>query len=408
MRAAKRNMERMVERVPDSDWQSQQNFISNSPWDSSALMKQIARDVDAILGHDTDTCLIIDESAMTKKGHKSVGVTRQWNGRLGKIDNCQVGVFAALNCRHRVSLVDVRLFLPESWTSDRRRCHEAKVPLEQRQFRKKAELALEMVASARHNGLSFNWIGADGFYGNDPKLLRQLDQMGETFMLDVHCDQTIYTEDPQPYLPPPRSGRGRKPVRLKTDIPSITVADWANQQPDDAWQTVFTRQSTRGPLTVKVLHRRVWLWDNKEQQAHLWHLIVSRGHNSRNELKYSVSNAAPDTTVARLAFMQGQRYWVERALEDGKSTVGLAEYQVRGWTGWHHHMALVMLSMLFILKTKIKYKKVHHLLSGNDVRILLYHFLPQRETPKQEVLRQMAVRHQQRLKSILSYSKLRI
>jgi hypothetical protein len=99
---------------------------------------------------------------------------------------------------------------------------------------------------------------------------------------------------------------------------------------------------------------------------------------------------------------------VERALQDGKSTAGLAEYQIRGWNGWHHHMALVMLAMLFMLKTKIKYKNDHHLLSSDDVRILLYHFLPKREISQEEVLRQMLVRHQQRKKSILSYSKLRI
>ena len=106
--------------------------------------------------------------------------------------------------------------------------------------------------------------------------------------------------------------------------------------------------------------------------------------------------------------MQGQRYWVERALQDGKSTAGLAEYQIRGWNGWHHHMALVMLAMLFMLKTKIKYKNEHHLLTSYDVRILLYHFLPKREISQEEVLRQMLVRHQQRKKSILYYSKLRI
>lgn len=408
MRAAKRNMERMVERVPGSDWQSQQNFISNSPWDSFALMNQIAHDADAAIGHDSDSCFIIDESAITKKGTKSVGVARQWNGRLGKVDNCQVGVFGALNCRSRVSLVDVRLFLPQCWTKDKRRCQEAKVPTERRNFRKKAELAREMVAAARHNGLSFNWIGADGFYGNDPEFLRQLDQMGETFMIDVHCDQTIYLEDPRPYLPQQQSGRGRKPSRLKTDVPSITVAQWAKMQPDDSWHKVFTRNSTKGQLISKVLHQRVWLWDGKEQQAHLWHLMVSRGNNSINELKYSVSNAAPSTTVARLVFMQGQRYWVERALQDGKSTAGLAEYQIRGWNGWHHHMALVMLAMLFMLKTKIKYKNEYQLLSSYDVRILLYHFLPKREISQEEVLRQMLVRHQQRKKSILYYYKLRI
>lgn len=407
MRAIKRNMERMVEKVPDSDWQSQQNFISNSPWDSSALTDQIAIDAYSKIGNDVDTCYIIDESAISKKGKKSIGVSRQWNGRLGKVDNCQVGVFGALNCRKRVSLIDVRLFLPESWTKNKQRCHEAKVPKDNQKFRKKTELALEMVESARQKGLSFSWIGADGFYGNDPAFLRQLDQMGETFMIDVHSDQTIYLEDPKPYVPNQKSTRGRKPSRLKTNVPGVSVSKWAKMQPEDAWQKVFIRNSTKGDIIAKVLHQRVWLWDGKEQRVHLWHLIVSRRVNSKNELKYSISNASPDTSVARLAFMQGQRFWVERALQDGKSSVGLAEYQIRGWNGWHHHMALVMLAMLFMLKTKLKYKIEYHLLSSQDVRMLLYNFLPKREISKKEVLRQMAIRHKQRQKSILSNSKLK-
>jgi SRSO17 transposase len=339
MRATKRNMERMVEKVPDSDWQVQQNFISNSPWDNFALMDQIARDADSAIGHDADTCFIIDESAISKKENQSVGVSRQWNGRLGKVDNCQVGVFGALNCRKRVSLVDARLFLPQRWTQDKQRCCNAKVPTDRLHFRKKTELALEMVASARDKGLSYHWIGADGFYGNDPKFLRQLDRRGETFMVDVHSDQTIYLEHPRPDIPKQTSRRGRKPCRLTTDVSSITVAEWAKRQPEESWQKIFTRNSTKGQLIAKVLHRRVWLWDGKEQQAHLWHLIVSCDSNSNKELKYSVCDAAPGTTVARLAFMQGQRCWVEHALQDGKSTAGLAEYQVRGWIGWHHPSA---------------------------------------------------------------------
>lgn len=409
MQAVKRNMERMVEVVPESNWQSMQNFISHSPWDGFSLMDQIARDANALIGADADTCLVIDESAITKKGNKSVGVARQWNGRLGKVDNCQVGVYAALNRRDQVSLIDGRLFLPKSWTDDKERCQRAGIPRDRLEHKKKAELALEMVQSAREKGLSYHWIGADAFYGEHPEFVRQLDQAGETFMVDVHCDQTIYLEDPHPYLPEHQSERrGRKPKRLKTDVRSTTVAQWANSQPESSWETVFIRDSSKGALTAKVLQRRIWLWNGEEARAHCWHLIVRRENGSKNYYKYSISNANENTSIQRLAFMQGQRFWVERAIEDAKTSAGLADYQVRHWDGWHHHMAMVMLALLFLLQIKIKYKDSYELLSCNDIRELLSHFLPRRDITKEEVLYQMKIRHQKRAQAIEFFKKQKI
>jgi len=337
MQASKKNMERMVESVPYSNWQSLQNFISHSPWDATCLLDQIAIDANQLIGGDRDSCLIIDETAFAKKGKKSVGVSRQWSGRLGKVDNCQVGVFAAMNCRNKVSLINARLYLPKSWTDDRTRCEETDIPKDRLNHQKKADLALDMVESARQNRLSFQWIGADAFYGEDPSFLRNLDGLGETFMVDVHSDQTIYLNDPQPHIPAPQSKRGRRPSRLKTDEKFITVSQWANNQPKTAWQQIDLRDGTKGTLSVSVVHGRVWLWDGKEKQAHQWHVVVRHEPGSKNKLKYSLSNASPDTSVARFAFMQGQRYFVERAIEDGKSAAGMADYQVRTWTGWHHH-----------------------------------------------------------------------
>jgi SRSO17 transposase len=400
MQAVKKNMERMTEVVPDSNWQSIQNFISHSPWDSGALLDQIAIDANALIGGNADSCLIVDESGFTKKGKKSVGVSRQWNGRQGKVDNCQVAVYAALCCRNRVCLTDTRLFLPENWTNDKQRCLEAGVATDRLEHRKKSDLAFEMVQSAREKGLSFQWVGGDAFYGDDPGFLRQLDQIGEIFMLDVHKDQTIYLEDPMPYVPNRKSNRGPTPKLLQTDLVGQQVSQWAKQQPKSAWKKVFIRDSTMGILTAKVLHREVWLWDGKETYANKWQLVVTVAPNSKNKIKYSLSNAPLDTTLERLVFMQSQRYWVERAIEDGKSHAGLADYQVRGWTGWHHHMAMVMLALLFMLETKINNEDSFQLLSCYDVQDLLAHFLPRRDITKQEVLRQMLVRHRQRAVSI--------
>jgi SRSO17 transposase len=145
MQADKKNMERMVEVVPDSEWQSLQNFTSHSPWRERRLLDQLACDANHLIGGKVDSCFLVDESAFAKKGNKSVGVSRQWNGRLGKLDNCQVGVYGAL-CRHdQAVLIDTRLFLPESWTNDPDHCLEAGVPEDRLAHRKKAELALDLV-----------------------------------------------------------------------------------------------------------------------------------------------------------------------------------------------------------------------------------------------------------------------
>jgi SRSO17 transposase len=405
MQADKKNLERMVEVVPDSEWQSLQNFTSHSPWSGRGLLDQVARDANQLIGGAADSCFIVDESGLSKKGKKSVGVSRQWNGRLGKIDNCQVGVYGALCCRDQAVLIDTRLFLPESWTNDRDRCREAGVPDDRLQHRKKAELALDMVQSARNNGVDFQWVGGDAFYGNDPEFLRQLDQLGATFMLDIHKDQTIYLADPAPDLPDRKSTRGRTPTRLQTDQLAIEVGKWAEQQPPSAWEKMLVRHSTKGFIFARVLHREVWLWDGEEQQAHQWHLVVSDSDLSKNKRKYSLSNAPFDTPISRLVYMQGQRYWVERAIEDGKSHAGLADYQVRTWTGWHHHMAMVMLALLFMLETKIKNEDRYHLLSCYDIQNLLSHFLPRRDITKQEIIRQMLIRHKQRAASIEFYRR---
>ena len=141
MQADKKNMERMVEVVPDSEWQSLQNFLSCSPWSGKRLLDQVARDANNLIGGDADSCLIVDESGFSKKGKKSFGVSRQWNGRLGKVDNCQVGDYSASCCLSQAVSIDSRLSLPKSWTNDPSRCIKAGVPEDRLEHRNKAELA---------------------------------------------------------------------------------------------------------------------------------------------------------------------------------------------------------------------------------------------------------------------------
>ncbi|TVR59968.1 MAG: hypothetical protein EA420_15135 [Candidatus Competibacteraceae bacterium] len=290
--------------------------------------------------------------------------------------------------------------LSDSCTSDSARCQAAGVPKTQRGFQRKADLALAMIAHARQQGIGLAWVGFDGFYGSDPTFLRALDAAGEVFVGDVHQDQRIYLEDPQPLVPPAQAARGRPPTRLQAQTPAVRVDDWTQQQPITAWPPVTRRDGAKGPLRVDILHRRVWLWDGEEAQARPWHLLVRREIDDPTEIKYSLSNAPADPPAPRLAFMQGQRYWIERALQQGQQDVGLGDYQVRGWRGWHHHLTLVMMAMLFLLEERRLHQQTRPLLSGRDLRALLNHFLPRRDTTLEEVLRQMEVRHRKRQAAI--------
>ncbi len=229
-----------------------------------------------------------------------------------------------------------------------------------------------------------------------------MDAAGEAFVADVHKSQIIYLIDPQPHVPERAVGRGRRPARLQAQTTGIRADQWLAQQPPTAWQRVTLRDSTRGKLVVEALSQRVWLWDGEEAAAHRWHLIVRREIGARDEIKFTLSNAAAETSLERLAVMQGQRFWVERSFQDGKSTCGVADYQVRRWSGWHHHMAMVMIAMLFMAEERNAQHDTEPLLRCADIAALLKHFLPQAAVSRDDVIEQMRLRHRQRQASIAS------
>lgn len=398
-------MERMAEVVPETDEQVLQHFLSNSPWDEHEVMDHVARDADILLGGTDNSALYLDESGFKKKGNKSVGVSRQWNGRQGKIENSQVGVFAALGKGDRVCLTDARLYLPEEWTEDGARCDKAKVPVHARQHQTKIDLALSMVRHARRRGLHYRWVGMDSFYGRSGELLRALEADGETFMADVPCNQHIYLQDPEPYLPAKAGTTGRKRSRYHSDAVAMTVAEWAREQPEPAWQRKTLRSTSKGKLRVELLHQRVWLWDKQSERARCWHLIVRREIDSPNEVKYSLSNAPVECSSLKLAKMQAQRYWIERSFQDAKSHLGMAQYQARGWPAWHRHMALVMMAQLFMLEEREALQESYPLLSCYDIQIILARTLPSQQNDEDEMIRQMDIRHRKRQAAIDSAAR---
>jgi SRSO17 transposase len=388
--------------VEDGCEQQFQHFISNAPWRHEPVIEQIARDADRLLGGKPGSALLIDESSFVKQGDRSVGVARQWCGRLGKVDNCQVAVFAVLTDGARHTPVDMRLYLPQRWIDDPARCDRAEIPPEARTMRAKTDLALGMVRAARARGMRFGWVGMDGGYGKEPAFLRALDDMAETFVADVHCDQRVWIEPPRLHVPAPQSTRGRSPSKPQAAVDGITVEKLVAGFGMDDWKRCVLRESTRGPLRVDVAHRRVWVWDGEEAAARCWHLIVRREVGASKKVKYSLSNAPADTKLERLAQMQGTRYWVERAFEDAKGECGLADYQAVGWRAWHHHVTMVMLAMLFIAEQRVAHQPGLALLTPRDIVEMLKETLPHKPQGKAALVDQINQRHARRRSAIQS------
>ena len=379
-----------------------QHFISNAPWRHEPVIEQIGRDADRLLGGKPDSALILDESSFIKQGDRSVGVARQWCGRLGKVDNCQVAVFAVLTDGVRHTPVDMRLYLPQRWIEDPVRCDWAEIPTEARTMRAKTAHALEMVRAARARGMRFAWVGVDAGYGKEPAFLRALDDTGEVFVADVHATQRVWSEPPGLHVPPPQSTRGRSPSKRQAGVDSITVETLVAGLGTDDWTRCTLRDSTRGPLRVDIAHRRVWVWDGAEAAARCWHLVVRREVGAPKRIKYSLSNAPADTKRERLAEMQGGRYWVERAFEDAKGECGLADYQAVGWRAWHHHVTMVMLAMLFIAEQRVAHQPGLALLTPRDIVEMLQQTLPHKPRGKAALVDQINQRHARRRSAIES------
>jgi len=211
--------------VPDTDDRNLQQFITHSKWSAGAVLDHVAQDADELIGDATDAALIIDESGFAKQGKMSVGASRQYLGRLGKVDNGQVAVFGVLAKGRFATAIDTRLYLPKEWTDDAERCHKAGIPESERVFKTKSQLALEIVEQARRNGVRFGWVGADAGYGSGPDFLFALADAGHTFLIDVHKSFVIYEVDPQRRIPEP-SSKGHKARRLISGQKSLSVEEF--------------------------------------------------------------------------------------------------------------------------------------------------------------------------------------
>ena len=402
--SARGNMERMCERVQDSEYNRVQHFISESPWDARKVMDRVAANAGEMFGTFGRVGLLIDESSHAKKGSGSVGVQRQYSGTAGKIDNCQVAVYAALSADRYYGLIDTELYLPEAWTRDAERCRKAGVPKERLAHRSKRQLALDIIGRQKAAGTRFDWVGADAGYGNDHGFLQALESMGLLFMIDVHSNQYVYQQAPSIGIPPRKGGIGRSRTRYATDAVAVEVRELAARAGASEWQEVSVRSGSKGYLKCRALVRKVYTWDRHSAGCCERLLVVRRtvDGSGTEEIKYSLSNAGETAYgMGELVEMQSQRYFVERAFQEAKQDAGMGDYQVRGWLAWHHHMALVMMAQQFVLGEKLLYREEMPLLSAYDIREIMLNVYPRKGLAQQEIMQQIHKRHEQRRKDML-------
>ena len=374
-----KNMERISEVIEGTSWQNLQQFISDSKWDERAVWDRTAQCANARPGGHRDSMLLIDESAQAKQGKSSVGVARQYNGRLGKTDNCQVGVYSALARGAEATLVGARLFLPDEWIEDQERCLKAGVPQEEILARTKIDLARELIDQALEQKLDIKGVCFDSFYGRDQSLLAEVVALGLRVVADIPADTMVWLQKPGGSIRPQKVRTSGAVRADKVSLPEL--------------KNVTLRDGENGPVRVQVAAVRVWLWPADNDEPSPWWLVFMI--QSDGTRKHTLIHAPEDTRLEVLARWQGQRFFVEQTFKNAKSHVGAGDYQVRKWRAWHHHMALVGLALLFLLEEKQDHHGTMPLLSASDITEMLnYYFC----TPAnaETVVARILARHQRR------------
>ncbi len=353
----KRKNAETIAYLHDQDRQAMQKFIGQAAWDHRPLIAELVRQVGAELG-EPDGVLIFDPSGFPKQGKASVGVARQWCGRLGKVENCQVGVYLAYASRKEHALVDVRLYLNEEWAKNKGRRKKSGVPKEIR-FQTRHALSLQMLAE--HGAvLPHSWIAGDDEMGRSSAFRRDLRALNERYLLAVPSNTLIRDLDAQP---PAYAGHGRRPK-----VPFTRVDRWCAALPEDAWTTIDVRDGARGPLVVEAVKIPVLARTDRGRVGPEEILVILRELQGDGTMKhdYYLSNASAETPLVELARVAKAEYRIEECLQRAKGNAGLAQYQVRNWLGWHHHQTLSLLGAWFLTQEERRGKKIHTGVDGTD------------------------------------------
>jgi SRSO17 transposase len=324
----------------DQERQGLQKFLGLSPWDHVPLLRTLAQQVGHELG-EPDGVIVFDPSGFVKKGTKSVGVMRQWCGRVGKKENCQVGIYMAYVSRKEHAIIDTRLYLPQEWTKDRKRCNAAGVPREI-QFHTRHELALEML-DEHGPELPHAWVAGDDEMGRPAQFRLKLRGRNERYLLAVPSNTWIRDLEAPP---PERRGRGG-PLPWN---PFLRMDRWREALPESAWTTIEVRDGEKGPLVVDVVKCRVRARTSTNGTGPEELLFITRERQNDGTFKhdYYLSNADPETPLKELARVTRAAHRIEECFERAKGEAGLGDYQVRTWTAWHRHQTLALLAAWFL------------------------------------------------------------
>lgn len=308
---------------------------------------------------DENGVLIADSSGFPKQGSESVGVKRQWCGQLGKTANCQVGVFLSYASQHGYTLVNRRLYLPQEWVEDKEyeeRRAKCGVP-EDATFKTQPALALEMVQELDEDSpLPFRWLTCDEAFGRDTAFLDNVGQL-VFYFAEVPNDTNLWLYRPKATVPARKSNRGRRPTRkqlVEGEPKAQSVAEIAANLPAAKWSRHTIKEGSKGPIIADFACLRVVAVRDGLPGPDVW--LVIRRDIVDGELKFFLSNAPPDTPLAIFVWLSGMRWPVETCFEHSKQEIGLGDYQVRSWTGWHHHMTLCILAHAFLVRMQLRLK----------------------------------------------------
>jgi SRSO17 transposase len=327
------------------------------------LQQELARQIGVQIGQ-ADGVIVFDPSGYKKCGNDSVGVQRQWLGRLGKVDNGQVGIYMGYASSKEHALVDQRLYLPKDWAKDKARRKKCGVPKNIR-YQTRHELALDMLES---NGryLPHAWITGDDEMGRPSGFRRDLRALGEQYLLAVPSNTVVRDLESEP---PAYCGKGQPPKQ-----PFKRVDRWRETLSEDAWKKIDVRDGEKGPLVIEIVKRRVLARTERgKDDCGEELLIVTRMKESDGTMKYDyyLSNASADTPLDELARVVKAEHRIEDCLKRAKSEAGLSDYEVRTWMGWHHHQTLSLISLWFLILETRRGKKIYPGLDGpagaNDV-----------------------------------------
>lgn len=331
-----------------------QRFVGAGEWDDEAVTAELRVHAREELG-DPKGVLVLDPSSFPKKGTESCGVQRQWCGRLGKIENCQVGVFLAYAAAKGHALLDRRLYLTESWAKDKKRRKKCHVPVGVK-YQPKWQIGLELIERSRD--VPHAWVAADDEFGRVAEFRKALREDGEHYVLDVPCNTLVRDLDERVR----RRGhkRPRKPPFRRADA-------WLKRQPDNRWQEIEIRAGEKGPLRAKAIRARVQTRTKGRVGPEEESLVVIRTLEAEPRTYYTLSDAATAVPTTEIVRAHSERHRVEETLQEGKGEVGLGHYEVRSWTGWHHHITLCLVALLFLVLEKLRLGKKntgHHSFPG--------------------------------------------